>query len=163
MKRHEIADLKRRRAEVDEDTAKKVMTMLQRMATAPVSLGFPVLPPLHESDAELRRKAARLRDGSIVPFFPFVDPYELADVVERQILCRQIVNSIVADMRESHAMEEDLWEREEAERREREAAAYHRLKELPERQDPDSETAQYVRQMHRDRREEGQPRRPRKR
>jgi len=163
MKRHEIADLKRRRAEVNEDTAKKVMTMLQRMATAPVSPGFPVLPPLYESDAELRRKAARLRDGSIVPFFPFVDPYELAEVVERQIVCRQIVNAIVADMRESHAMEEDLQEREEAERREREAGAYHRLKELPETHDPDSETAQYVRQMHRDRREEGQPRRPRKR
>jgi hypothetical protein len=163
MKRHEIADLERYRAAVNEDSAKRVVTMLQRMATAPVPLGFPFLPPLHMSDAELRRKAARLRDGSIVPLFPFVDPYELADVVERQIICRQIVNSIVADMRESHAMTEDLWEREEAERRDREAGAYHRLKELPEAHDPDSETAQHLRQMHRDRREEGQPRRPRKR
>jgi hypothetical protein len=163
MKRHEIADLERYRAAVNEDGAKRLLTMLQRMATAPVPLGFPFLPPLHMSDAELRRKAARLRDGSIVPLFPHVDPYELAEVVERQIICRQIVNSIVADMRESDPMMDELMERDEAARRERDAAAFHRVKELPEAHDPDNETAQHLRQMHRDRREEGQPRRPRKR
>jgi hypothetical protein len=111
------------------------------------------------SHSDLRRTAARLRDGTIVPTDPRVSPSLLADLIEKSVAQEELVMSVAKEAEEYKEISRSLHEKDEAERKKRSVARFHRLKKSPEASNPESTVAERVGRIGRTRRKElGRPR-----
>jgi hypothetical protein len=114
---------------------------------------IPWLPP-GLSCSEARRMAARLRSGAIVPADPRISPLLLAYLLDMAAEKELILSAALSDARAHRGLSTSIDEKYAAERRRSLVRDFHRLKESPEAQDPDSRAAQRLRRLHRVRRQE---------
>jgi len=133
----------------------RLESMLRRLGA--VTGLVPWLRP-GQSYSDLRRTAARLRNGTIRVIDPRVSPTLLADIIEKAVAQELLVKTIAMEMLEYRHLVAEFREKYEAERVRRSVAGFHRLKKSPEAKDPESKVAQKVRRIHRKRRKEmGRP------
>jgi len=145
---------------LNAEGGRRLESMLHRISS--VNEVVPWLRP-GQSYSELRRTAARLRAGAIHLEDPRISPYLLADVIEKSIAQELFVKSLAMEALGLRQMHCEFKEKEEAARKRRFVAGFHRLKKSPEASDPESPVAERVRRIHRARRNElGRPRKRRK-
>ena len=100
----------------------------------------------------LRRAAARLRAGEMVPADPDVSPLEAAEALERESAERLTMRTLILAGNPYDSQKANR--KAEAQRQRRRVAAFHRLKKSPEAADPQSAVAERVRRMDRTLRKE---------
>jgi len=116
-----------------------------------------------ESLSDRRRMVAQLRAGVIRPHNPDLSPLLLAEVIEKGLEQAERVRRLVAELRGIEELHEEVVELEENLRRQRLAAGFHLLKNVPEANDPESAAAECVRRLDRElRQKRGRSRRRRK-
>lgn len=148
------------REAIDQEYDKAFMGFLakgaQVAALGPIPLGYPLLPCRCESDAELRRRAVRLRRRELHPVDPWLTHEELADYFERQILARAIM---LAARRENHEARQFADRLRAQDVLDRDRMALHLAKQQAA-DDPHSHMAKLVTEIdHARRQERGRPRR----
>ena len=142
---------------LQQETGRRLESMLRRMGQ--VRHLAPWLVDPDPDYAALRRTVHRLRTGAIHSLDPRIPSRVLADLIERSIAQDMLVKSIARDMHEYKEISREVEEKDELARLRSMVAGFHRLKKSPEASDPDSPTAQRVRRIHRERRNElGRPR-----
>lgn len=146
----------RHRQFLNAECGRRLESMLQRFSQ--VTELVPWLRP-GQSYSDLRRTAARLRAGAIRLADPRISPVVIADVIEKSIAQELLVWSVAKEALEYREISRSIEEKEEAERKRRFVAGFHRLKKSPEASDPESPAAERVGRIHRTRRKElGRPR-----
>jgi hypothetical protein len=134
---------------LNAESGRRLESMLQRFGE--VKEIVPWLRP-GQSYAELRRTAARLRNGTIRPIDPRLSPIQLAEIIEKTIAQEMLVKSVATEMFEYRQLSAQFRAKYEAEETRRQVAGFHRLKKSPEASDPGSKVAEKVRRIHRKRR-----------
>jgi len=143
-----------------EENGRRLMSMLQRFSQVR-ELAVRLPPGMSHSD--LRRTAARLRNGTIRGIDPRIPPSALAAAIEASVAQDQLARSVAMDMIEYRRMSEAVDRKEAAERARQFVAGFHQLKKAPEASDPESSVADEVRRINRTRRKEhGRARKGRK-
>jgi|GEM_PF-761901 len=129
----------------------RLESMLRRFGT--VTQLVPWLRP-GQSYSDLRRTAARLRNGTLRLIDPRISPTLLADIIEKAVAQELLVKTVAMEMLGYRQLVDEFREKYEAERVRRCGAGFHRLKKSPEAKDPESKVAEKVRRIHRKRRKE---------
>lgn len=148
----------RDREYLNAEAGVRLESMLRRfgehaMKVQEMGVMVPRMPPW-ETLAGMRRKLERLRAGKVRGLNPLVPPDRLADLMALSIEKEMLIRSVVDEMDEHRQIERRINERLESERFRRSVANFHTLKKSPEAADPDSPTAEKVRQIHRTRKKE---------
>ena len=141
---------------LQQETGKRLQSMFRRFSQA-----REVVPWLRpgQSYSALRRTVARLRAGKIHNIDPCIPSHVLADIIEKSIAQDLMMQTVIEEARELKQMFQECEEKEESARGRSLVAGFHRLKKSPESADPDSASAEKVRRINRERRNElGRPR-----
>ena len=101
--------------------------------------------------SDRRRMVAQLRSGVIRPQNPELSPLLLAEFIEKGLEQAEGVRRLVAELRDIEELHEEVVELEENLRRQRLAAGFHLLKNVPEASDPESAAAEIGRASCRER------------
>jgi len=115
---------------------------------------IPWLPPGLGCSQALRL-AARIRSGAVRLEDPRIPPGLFADLLEQSVEKERVLRATIDDIDEYRELVRTMDERYAAERRRSMVAGFHRLKESPEAQDPDSPAGQRLQRLKRVRRQEG--------
>jgi hypothetical protein len=142
------------------EVTRRIAAAVERLRATPVPPGVPWLLK-GETEASVRRTIARLRNGTIVPADPAIDPLELADLKERQQAYRLVAGEVFDELKDIGLFLQADLDSAEAELLEDAIATFNAAKQLPGAKDPDSEIGQSVRRMDRARRHDTGPARVR--
>lgn len=142
------------------EVTRRIAAAVERLRTTPVPPGIPWLLK-GETEASVRRTIARLRNGTIVPADPAIDPLELADLKEKQQAYRLVAGEVFDELKDIGLFLQADLDSAEAELLADAIATLNAAKQLPGAKDPDSEIGQSVRRMDRARRHDTGPARVR--
>jgi hypothetical protein len=119
------------------------------------------LPETDASDRQLLRTAARLRQRKVDPPDSRMTHDELADFYEKRVQARAAFFDVISDSCVGQLFARYLAAKDIVEQLERDRMALHLAKQLPDARDPNSQTANLVRELNHARRKQSE--RPRHR
>ncbi len=140
------------RLQVINELNRRVAAAVERLRNAPLPEGLdPFLPPGETQKSEWRT-IRRLRDGTIRPTDPTIDPLELAGRKEARLRYLEAANALHDELMACHTLLQDSLDRDEETMLAASIETLRQAKELPEAKDRDSDVAWSIRRMNRARR-----------
>ena len=140
------------RLHVINELNRRVAAAIERLRNAPLPEGLdPFLPPGETLKTEWRT-IRRLRDGTIRPTDPTIDPLELAGRKEARLRYLEAAKALHDELMACHTLLQDSLDRDEETMLAASIETLRQAKELPEAKDRDSDVAWSIRRMNRARR-----------
>jgi hypothetical protein len=140
------------RLHVINELNRRIAAAVERLRNAPLPEGLdPFLPPGETVKSEWRT-IRRLRDGTIRPTDPTIDPLELAGRKEARLRYLEASNALHDELLACHTLLQDSLDRDEETMLAASIETLRQAKELPEAKEPGSDVAWSIRRMNRARR-----------
>jgi hypothetical protein len=140
------------RLQVINELNRRIAAAVERLGNAPLPEGLdPFLPPGETVKSEWRT-IRRLRDGTIRPTDPTIDPLELAGRKEARLRYLEAAKALHDELMACHTLLQDSLDRDEETMLAASIETLRQAKELPEAKEPDSDIAWSIRRMNRARR-----------
>jgi hypothetical protein len=140
------------RLQVIQELNRRIAAAVERLRNAPLPEGLdPFLPPNETVKSEWRT-IRRLRDGTIRPTDPTIDPLELAGRKEARLRYLEAVSALHDELLACHTLLQDSLDRDEETMLAASIETLRQAKELPEAKEPGSDVAWSIRRMNRARR-----------